>query len=492
MRLGCFLTFLLLLGSPAHAQTDLEYPSSRPGRAAQEFFAAFAEGSDALREWISTWRDAKSLDRMSVDQRVTQFEQFRQMQGDLHPEAVASHDSYNIAIVARVGESASWVEVTFGLEQGVPFKVTSMGLQPTAPPGGPSAVLGDSEDPAELMMNARAASGSPALAVALVRDGEIVFESATGVAVAGSDQPVPSTARFHYGSVTKSFTGWLVARLIERGKLSRSDTLGELLDDMQIGEEYQQVTVGDLLRHRGGIPAYTFVDESLDRELKQLPDAPREARAAFARRFLNEPPLGTPGKSMNYSNAGFSLLAHIAERIDGRDWETQIREELFEPLGMTHAGFGWPATSARPDEPRGHYFEDDAYRPQPLDDTYVAGHYLAPSGDLHGSVGDLARYALEQLRGLRGEDGLLKSETIQALHDPGSYENANYAGGWVLEQDEAGNTIHWHNGSMGTFYAMVRLDPARNRAAVVLQNTFHPPSQSIALLLAQALMDLEP
>ncbi len=492
MRHICVLTLLALtcLAPPARAQ--IEYPEGRPGRVAREFFAAFDAGPDALREWITTWRDAASLKRISVDQRVAQFEQFREMQGELVPELVDAHEAYFIAVVARIEGSASWVRISFELEQGVPFKVSGMGLQPATPPGGAAAVLGDSTDPAELTKAAHEASGAPALAAALVRDGEVVFHTTNGFAVAGSDSPLPPNARFHYGSVTKSFTGWIVARLIEQGKLSRTDTLGELLSDMEIRSDYKSVTIGDLLSHRGGILPYTSVNAALDQELKQLPPAPRDAREAFVKRVLNEAPAGTPGKSMNYSNAGFSILAQVAERIDGRDWEQQVKEELFVPLHMTEAGFGWGATSERPDEPRGHYFENETYRPQPLDDEYEVGRYMAPAGDIHGSVENLARYGLEQLRALRGEDGLLKSETVVALHDPGDYEDANYAGGWVLEQDEAGNTIHWHNGSLGTFYSLLRLDPARNRAAVVLQNAAHASAQSVALLLAQALMDLQP
>jgi CubicO group peptidase (beta-lactamase class C family) len=140
---------------------------------------------------------------------------------------------------------------------------------------------------------------------------------------------------------------------------------------------------------------------------------------------------------------------------------------------MASADIGWPATSARPDQPRGHAGE----RPLALGEGRL-GAWLAPAGDVCCSIEDLARFASAHLRGLRGEDGLLRAATVELLHTPPEAASGRqvYAHGWVVRRD-GGEPIHWHNGSAGTFFAQVELAPQGNRAFAVAVNAMTPDAQ---------------
>jgi hypothetical protein len=101
----------------------------------------------------------------------------------------------------------------------------------------------------------------------------------------------------------------------------------------------------------------------------------------------------------------------------------------------------------------------------------------------------LALYARNVLQGLRGGGDLISSATRARLHNPGDSADANYGGGWVIEDGKERGVIHWHNGSAGTFYSLVRIESESNRAAVVIFNIAGPGTQGMAGRVALELLD---
>ena len=79
---------------------------------------------------------------------------------------------------------------------------------------------------------------------------------------------------------------------------------------------------------------------------------PAEARAALVRQVLTEKPF-KPGE-YSYSNTGYVVAGYMAERVTRRSWEELMRSLVFEPLELRSAGFRWPATEDRPNQPWGH------------------------------------------------------------------------------------------------------------------------------------------
>ncbi len=189
-------------------------------------------------------------------------------------------------------------------------------------------------------------------------------------------------------------------------------------------------------------------------------------------------PIATPGTEMNYSNAGFAIAGHIAERVAESSWETLMVETVFEPIGMTTAAIGWPATAQHPDRPRGHFNEAGELRAQGIDE-YGLGSFLAPAGDVHCSAQDLAHYGRAHLNGLNGKDGVVSAKTIRRLHTPADDSEPRYAGGWVIMETPGGEVIHWHNGSAGTFYASLSICPDRDLVIAVLTNSVSPSGEPI-------------
>jgi CubicO group peptidase (beta-lactamase class C family) len=331
-----------------------------------------------------------------------------------------------------------------------------------------------STDPQEsipqMLERIRAQHKFPALAVAVVMNGEIVATHAAGVRKRGGLERVTIEDKFHIGSLTKSMTATVAAMLVEQGKVSWTTTIGDSFPDFKdrIHPEYLGVTLEELLAHRGGAPGNA--PPALWLKAWNETGTPAEQRLAFIKGILARKPEAKPGTKHLYSNPGYAIAGVMLERAGEKTWEELMRSLLFEPLGMTSAGFGAPASLGEVDQPWGHAKKLisglKAVPPGPRADNPLA---ISPAGAVHCSPSDLARYAAFHMAGQRGESHLLTAEAFKKLHTPAA--DSNYALGWmVLDRTWAGGRALMHSGSNTMFYAVVWMAPERNFAVIVATN----------------------
>jgi len=324
----------------------------------------------------------------------------------------------------------------------------------------------------------RLAHDVPGIAAAVIERGQVVAIGAAGVTVAGAGRRLTVDDPMHIGSCTKSMLALALARLVERHKLEWSltiaDVFPELMSDML--PVYRRVRLDQLLTHRAQIPAFERVSNDTLAEFNALEPDPVQTRVAFARYMLDEPPEHDPSQPYDYSNAGYTLAAAMAERSTGKTWERLVRELVFEPLAMTHAGFGWPS-DARRDAPRGHRCTDSTgVVPEPLKNRYQLGAVLGPGGDVNASISDLARYMVFELDGAlgRASDPPLAAATWRSLTNDPDGDSPGYAMGWQVLPGDSARTILFHDGTAGTFYTRMLIEPAHDRA-VVIETNVGPP-----------------
>lgn len=327
-------------------------------------------------------------------------------------------------------------------------------------------------DPVSRMLEKiRVKQGLPALAAAVVVDGKIVVTNAVGFRKNGGPERVTVNDQFHLGSVTKSMTATVAAMLVEQGKLSWTTTIGESFPELksEIHADYLEVTLEQLLCHRGGAPGDAPAD--LWSKAWNATGTAAEQRLAFIKGILARKPEAKPGTKYIYSNQGYTIAGVMLEKAAHKSWEDLLRSMLFEPLGMTSAGFGAPASIDKVDQPWGHTkgllsgFE--AVPPGPRADNPLA---ITPAGAVHCSMGDLAKYAAFHMSGERGESKLLKAQSFKKLHTAVA-DNDDYALGWiVLKRAWANGRALMHNGSNTMFYVVVWMAPEKNCAVVVASN----------------------
>lgn len=325
-------------------------------------------------------------------------------------------------------------------------------------------------DPVSQMLETiREKHNFPALAAAFVVDGKIVATNAVGFRKFGGDERVEVDDKFHIGSVTKSMTATVAAMLIEQGKISWTTTIGETFPELKnkIHPDYLNVTLEQLLSQRSGAPGNAPSDLWI--KAWAAKGTPAEQRMTFVKGLLARKPEAKPGTKYIYSNQGYSIAGVMLEKASGKTWENLLRTMLFEPLGMTTAGFGAPASPGEVDQPWGHTRKVlsgvESVPPGPRADNPLA---ISPAGAVHCSVGDLAKYAAFHMAGERGESRLLKAESFKKLH---TAIGDDYALGWVvLERPWAKGRALMHNGSNTMFYVVVWMAPEINSAVIVATN----------------------
>lgn len=328
------------------------------------------------------------------------------------------------------------------------------------------------------------------IAVVVVKQGKIIDRGALGLRKAGSNVPITLNDKWHLGSCTKSFAGTLAGKMVSQGKISWKTTIAQVFPDLvgKMNSAYQNVTLAQLFQHRGGIPS--LLNTNWTRTGVSLAQQRFEMVAAT----LASPPQVAPGTEL-YSNSSTTIAAAMLERVDGRNktWEELNLEEVCEPLGLTSAGYGTPATdsvsSTTPDQPWGHKRSaNGTFEPTNGDNPQV----IAPAALLHLSADDFARWLIVQVEGHNGKFiDFMSKDSWRAIHTPVAGSNPLYyahAIGWLATE-----SMLTHDGSNLTWWCRMWASTKTKDALVICTNGEIPPSdvaESIASDIRKQLLGL--
>ena len=309
----------------------------------------------------------------------------------------------------------------------------------------------------------------PALAVAAMDEGKLVAIGASGLRNVHKKKAVTCDDVWLLSSCTKSMTASVAAMLVEEELIRWDSTLAEIFPDQleKMDEDWQQVTLEQLLVHRGGAPHDPPVD--LWKEALKRKGTPTEQREAFVQGLLALPPAHKPGSRWEYSDSGYAIAGVMLERVSGKAFEDLLRTRIFEPLGLGTAGFGAPARVGKHDQPWGHRGYESPFTPVPPGPDADYPPAIAPAATVHMSIADFARYAQWHVEGARGTGRLLSAESFKKLHTPP--DGQEYAMGWaVTKRKWAGGVALMHNGQNTMFYAVMWLGPGENTCFVAACN----------------------
>jgi CubicO group peptidase (beta-lactamase class C family) len=255
------------------------------------------------------------------------------------------------------------------------------------------------------------------MAAAANRAGGRGVAFADGLRAVGHEQRVTTTDKWHLGSITKSMTSTLIARLAEAGRISWTDTVGGVLGSAIPGmrAEYRDVTFRHLCSHRAGLQGNI--------EMSDLIAFPRESadsradRIRYAGLGLAQAPHGPKETTFEYSNTGYVIAGAMLETKMGAPWEALIQEHVFNPLSMASAGHGAPGAPGADDQPCGHApnaaGQMEVYPPGgQFTDNPAA---LGPAGRVHANFEDVLKYLTAHCE---MRSSFLSRESWQTLHTP--------------------------------------------------------------------------
>lgn len=313
----------------------------------------------------------------------------------------------------------------------------------------------------------------PGGALAVSKDGRLIYARGFGYADVEAKEPVQPDSLFRIASVSKPLTAAAVMQLVEHGKLSLDDKVFELLGAQpylppgkKLDPRLSKITVRDLLTHAGGWDRGKSGDPMFKaREIARDLGVASPPKPVDIIRWVAGRPLDfDPGTQSSYSNFGYCVLGRIVERAGGKSYERFVQDEVLRPLGITRMQVGRTLAPGRVNGEVRYYAEkessDSVFGAPGMRVEGPYGAWCLESMDAHGgwiaSAPDLVKFAA----GL-GEPGrVLKSESLATMWARPAYADpkaaAYYAFGWMVRP--VGKSMNtWHNGSLpGTSTLLVR------------------------------------
>jgi CubicO group peptidase (beta-lactamase class C family)/Flp pilus assembly protein TadD len=167
----------------------------------------------------------------------------------------------------------------------------------------------------------------------------VVLKKGYGYANVELKVPNQPDSRFDIGSISKQFTTVLVFQLIEEGWLDLEGMLTDYLPDYR-ADTGRQIKIDHLLQHTSGLPCYLrdYQRQPEDDFRLPFPEWKRFQRDRFIEEYLSEDLQFEPGSRFRYSNTNFFLLYVIIEKVTGKSLEQNLKEKIFDPLGMKNSG----------------------------------------------------------------------------------------------------------------------------------------------------------
>lgn len=317
--------------------------------------------------------------------------------------------------------------------------------------------LADKVQKADSLFNKWASDNSGGASIAVVKNGEIVFSNAYGMA--NLEYGIPNTVNtiFHAASLSKQFTAYSILLLEQEGKLSLNDDIRKYIP--QVPDFGEKITLYHLANHLSGLKdqwrllylaGWRPDDVILNTDILDL--------------VSNQTDLNFyPGSKVMYCNTGFTLLAEVVSRVSGKTFAEFTKENIFDPLEMSNTQFYDDHNKIVKNRAYSYKNEGETLKKDKLNFSTVG------ATSLFTTVNDLCKWAIH-LNTLSKKDSLLSQKMNQQAHFNNGEITESAMGQWTGAKYKG---MEWfdHSGSDASFRAYLARFPETNSAVVVLANT---------------------
>jgi len=306
------------------------------------------------------------------------------------------------------------------------------------------------------------------LALAVIDNGQLVYQKTFGETAIRSGEPVTATTVFRVGSVSKTFTGTLLADLARDGVIDLNAPISPELFRLN-GQ--RQPSLIEVASHQTGLPPNAY-DNDLEAEvdLNRIMD-----------RLANVDLVCPVGECHTYQNLTFAALGKVIEAATESSFEEVMQQRIFDPLGMHTASVGvndlvqadsWAVPHRKNEIRNRRYVPGDPESPY---------DQVAPSAGVNASLQDMVAWAFANL----GLNPALSTQTLTSAHAwltdtptqdralwrvRNRLEDTGYGLGWrhYLWEDRS---LVTHSGYISGYGSQILLDPERGFAFVGLWNS---------------------
>lgn len=253
----------------------------------------------------------------------------------------------------------------------------------------------------------------PGAAVSVIKNGEVFFEGAYGMADLSYDVPILTETVFNIGSVSKQFTVFAILMLEKEGKLSLQDDVRKFIPELyDFGSE---ITLEHLARHTSGLKTVNFLARLVGWRQTDLSTHEQMMELIFRQRTLDF----IPGTEYKYSNTGTMLLAEVVARVTGVPFSEYMRKQVFDPLNMTSTFIRDDHAAVIKNEAHGYYWEDGHLK-KAINPISVIGYT-----NVYTTVNDLFKWVQNFSTPVVGDQAIFdKMESQTVLQDGRMVEHA--------------------------------------------------------------------
>jgi len=316
----------------------------------------------------------------------------------------------------------------------------------------------------------------PGMAVAIVKDGEVLLSKGYGIRDVRTGEPVNENTMFAIASNSKAFTSAALAILVDEKKITWDDKVVDHLPYFEMYDDYvtQNMAIRDLLCHRSGLATFSG---------DLIWYGSGHSRKEVIKRAKYLEPVSDFRTDYGYQNIMFLAAGEIVAEVSGMSWDDYIKEKFFSPLGMETA-----VTSIKD-------FKSTTNLAAPHNDhdgtniaiDWVNWDNIAPAGSIVASVNELSEWIKLQLgHGTLDSTQYWSEERTHEMwhmHTPqgiSGWSRSNfpsktfngYGLGWALNNIH-GHKVVSHGGGYDGMISKTCLVPEDNLGFVILTNNIN-------------------
>lgn len=302
----------------------------------------------------------------------------------------------------------------------------------------------------------------PGLSVAVVREGEVVYQNALGFQDIETNTKATAETSYHVASVTKVFTTLIAATLHDRGVINLDQPVSKYLPEKaaisSTPEIGATITLRQLASHTSGLPR--GVPGRVQSVEGRYELNPKRLYAHLAAVELDS----EPGTNERYSNLGIGLLGHALEFATKRQFGQLVQDMVCQPLKLHRT------TISKTDQLSVATGYSRLIPRRPETHSYL--ERLAPTGGLVTSVGDLAKFLIAQMK-----PGVISEAVLSQLHTPTKLRDGSEAGtglGWAVRSRRSIGRILKKNGGRNNCKAWIGFSPEHQVGVAVVTNCGGP------------------
>ncbi|MEN3335272.1 MAG: hypothetical protein V7641_4637 [Blastocatellia bacterium] len=333
----------------------------------------------------------------------------------------------------------------------------------------------------------------PGMAIAIIKDKEVIYSKGFGYRDVEKQLPVTSDTLFAIGSSTKAFTTFVLGTLVDEGKIEWDKPVRNYIPWFKLYDTgaSERLTPRDLVTHRSGLPRHDLVwynnyDASRKWLVERLPYL--EPSADLREKF-------------QYNNLMFLTAGYLTEVVTGKTWEEAVRERILLPLGMTHTNFSVADSQKEADAALGYRLPLKEKKLEKMPFRPITN--MGPAGSINSSVNDMSHWVIAHLNGGKyGDKRIANAATVEDMHLAHMTTGAtigrpdvspdDYGMGWFVNTYRGHRRVQ-HGGNIDGFSANVALFPQDGVGVVVLTNLNGTPLRDLIVnVIADRLMKIEP